>query len=222
MKRTHKRIIKINREQNILICSVLCFYKVIKVLLYKFPKKLSASEQIEQAGERMKINKKIRKLRIQNIILLAVIIILLWRVPVIWLKLLTAFILLIYIAFNSLIIMSVRRQEDSGAYTKIYDDRIEHKQANLFNLKKTNYREVTVFYNDIKSSYQDAFGNMQFRLIGGEIVSLYFCDTDAKLYLINNLYDKIKYPKKVYRDLSSDETTDKDDPDYSWKNWKDI
>ena len=192
------------------------------MLLYKFPKKLSASEQIEYAGERMRINKKIRKLKIQNVILLAVIFILLWRVPVIWLKLFNTFILLIYIAFNSLILMSLKRQADSGAYTKIFDDRIEHKQANLFNLKKTNYREVTVFYDDIESSSQNAFGNLQLKLISGEIVSLYFCDTDAKLYLINNLYEKIKYPKKEYRDISSDEVLDKDDPDYSWKNWKDI
>ncbi len=192
------------------------------MLLYKFPKKLSAPEQIEQAGERIKVKNKIKKLRIQNIILLAVICILLWRVPAIWLKLLTVFILLIYIAFNCLIIMSVRRQEDSGAYTKIYDDRIEHKQAKLFNLKKTNYREVTVFYKDIQSSSQDAFGNMQFRLKSGEIISMYFCDTDAKLFMINNLYKEIKYPKKEYRDISDDEVIDKDDPDYSWKNWKDL
>lgn len=192
------------------------------MLLYKFPKKLSASEQIEQAGERMKINKKIRKLKLQNVILLAVICLLLWRVPAIWLKLLITFILLICIAFNSLILMSIKRQGDSGAYTKIYDDRIEHKQANLFNLKNTNYREVTVSYKDIVSSSQDAFGNLQFKLISGEIVSLYFCDTDAKIYLINNLYEKIKYPKKEYKDLSVDEVSDKDDPDYNWKNWKDI
>lgn len=192
------------------------------MLLYKFPKKLSAPEQIEQAGERIKVKNKIKKLRIQNIILLAVICILLWRVPAIWLKLLTVFILLIYIAFNCLIIMSVRRQEDSGAYTRIYDDRIEHKQAKLFNLKKTNYREVTVFYKDIQSSSQDAFGNMQFRLKSGEIISMYFCDTDAKLFMINNLYKEIKYPKKEYRDISDDEVIDKDDPDYSWKNWKDL
>ncbi len=192
------------------------------MLLYIFPKKLSASEQIEQAGERINVNKKIRKLRIQNIILLAVICILLWRVPLIWLKLLTAFILVICLAFNSLIIMSVKRQEDSGAYTKIYDDHIEHKQARLFNLKKTSYKEVTVFYKDIQSTSQDAFGNLQFKLKSGEIVSLYFCDTDAKLYLINNLYNEIKYPKKEYRDLSADEIIDKDDPDYNWKNWKDF
>ena len=192
------------------------------MLLYKFPKKLSAPEQIEQAGERIKVKNKIKKLRIQNIILLAVICILLWRVPAIWLKLLTVFILLIYIAFNCLIIMSVRRQEDSGAYTRIYDDRIEHKQAKLFNLKKTNYREVTVFYKDIQSSSQDAFGNMQFRLKSGETISMYFCDTDAKLFMINNLYKEIKYPKKEYRDISDDEVIDKDDPDYSWKNWKDL
>ncbi len=192
------------------------------MLLYKFPKKLSASEQIEQAGERIKVNKKIKRLKIQNIILLVVICILLWRVPTIWLKILTAFILLLCIVFNCLILMVVKRQEDSGAYTKIYDDHIEHKQARLFNLKKTNYKEVTVFYNDIQSTSQDAFGNLQFKMKSGEIVSMYFCDTDAKLYLINNLYKEIKYPKKEYRDLSADETFDKDDPDYNWKNWNDI
>lgn len=192
------------------------------MLLYKFPKKLSASEQIEQAGERIKVNKKIRKIRVQNVILLAVICILLWRVPIIWLKILTALILLLCIVFNSLILMVVKRQEDSGAYTKIYDDHIEHKQARLFNLKKTNYKEVKVFYSDILSSSQDAFGNLQFKLKNGEIISLYFCDTDAKLYLINNLYKEIKYPKKEYRDLSADEIIDKDDPDYKWKNWKDF
>ena len=40
--------------------------------------------------------------------------------------------------------------------------------------------------------------------------------------MINNLYKEIKYPKKEYRDISDDEVIDKDDPDYSWKNWKDL
>lgn len=192
------------------------------MLLYKFPKKLSASEQIEQASEQMKINKKIKKLKIQNVILIAAAILLVWRVPIIWLKILTAFFLLACFAVNSLILMSVKRQEDSGAYTKIYDDRIEHKQANLFNLKKSKYKEITVFYKDIIASVQDVFGNLQFKLQNGEIVSLYFCDANTKLFLINNLHEKIKYPKREFKDLSSDEVLDKDDPDYNWKNWKDL
>lgn len=192
------------------------------MLLYKFPKKLSASDQIEQASEKMKINKKIKKLKIQNIILLAAAVILVWRVPVVWLKILTAFFIIAYIAVNSLIMLSVKRQDDSGAYTKIYDDRIEHKQANLFNLKKSKYKEITIFYKDIKASAQDVFGNLQFKLASDEIISLYFCDTNTKLFLINNLYKEIKYPKREFKDLSSDEILDKEDPDYNWKNWKDF
>lgn len=192
------------------------------MLLYKFPKKLSAQEQIEQAGERMRVNKKLRKLKIQNVILIAAAILLVWRVPVIWLKVLTAFFLLACFAVNSLILMSVKRQEDSGAYTKIYDDRIEHKQANLFNLKKSKYKEITVYYKDIVASAQDVFGNLQFKLRNGEIISLYFCDTNTKLFLIDNLHEKIKYPKREFKDLSADEVLDKDDPDYNWKNWKDL
>lgn len=192
------------------------------MLLYKFPKKLSAQEQIERTAEQMKVNKKIKKLKIQNFVLLAVAVLLIWRVPVIWLKFLTAFFIAACIAVNSLIMLSVKRQEDNGAYTKIYDNRIEHKQANLFNLKKSKYKEITVFYKDIKASVQDVFGNLQFKLQNDEIVSLYFCDTNTKLFLINNLHEKIKYPKREFKDLSSDEVFDKDDPDYNWKNWKDL
>lgn len=192
------------------------------MLLYKFPKKLSAQEQLERTTEQMKVNKKIKKLKIQNVILLAAAILLVWKVPVIWLKVLTAFFVIICIAVNSLIIFSVKRQDDSGAYTEIYDDRIEHKQANLFNLKKSKYKEIVVFYKDIKASAQDIFGNLQFKLQNGEIVSLYFCDTNTKLFLINNLYEKIKYPKREFNDLSCEEILDKDDPDYNWKNWKDL
>lgn len=192
------------------------------MLLYKFPKKLSAQEQIERTTEQMNVNKKIKKLKIQNVILLAAAVLLIWRVPAIWLKILTAFFIAACIAVNSLIMLSVKRQEDSGAYTKIYDDRIEHKQANLFNLKKSKYKEITIFYKDIKASAQDVFGNLQFKLQNGEIVSLYFCDTNTKLFLINSLYEKIKYPKREFKDLSADEVLDKDDPDYNWKNWKDL
>lgn len=192
------------------------------MLLYKFPKKLSAQEQLEQASEKMKVKKKINKLKIQNIILLSAVVLLIWRVPIIWLKFLAAFFIVACIAVNSLIMLSVKRQDDSGAYTKIYDDRIEHKQANLFNLKKSRYKEITIFYKDIKASVQDIFGNLQFKLTSGEIVSLYFCDTNTKLFLINNLYKEIKYPKREFKDLSFDEVLDKDDPDYNWKNWKDL
>lgn len=192
------------------------------MLLYKFPKKLSAQQQLERASEQMKVKKKIKKLEIQNIILSAAAVLLIWRVPIIWLKLLAAFFIVACIAVNSVILLSVRRQEDSGAYTEIFDDRIKHKQANLFNFRKTKYKEITVFYKDIKASAQDVFGNLQLKLNSGQIISLYFCDTNTKLFLIKNLYKEIKYPKREFKDLSSDEVLDKDDPDYNWKNWKDL
>ncbi len=192
------------------------------MLLYEFPKKLSAQERLERASEQMKVKKKISKIKIQNIILLAAAALIIWRVSAAWLKILTAFLLVVCFAVNSLMLLSVKRQEDGGAYTKIYDDRIEHKQANLFNLRKTKYKEVTLFYSNIEKSVQDVFGNMQFKLKNGEIISLYFCDTETKLFLINNLYESVKYPKKQYNDLSSEEITDKDDPDYNWRNWKDL
>lgn len=192
------------------------------MLIYEYPKKLSPKEQVLKAQEKMAEKKKTNNLMLRNMILLAVVILMAIFVPLLWLKIVVCTFVFIYFLMNLVLIRMITRASDDFNYTKVYDDRIEHKQADFIKLKTATYKTFTIKYADIKKSYQTKWGNMRFVLNDGSEVEIYICDTATKLYIIDNLYEQIKYPKKEYRDLSKEEEKDKDDPDYKWKNWKDL
>lgn len=107
-------------------------------------------------------------------------------------------------------------------YTRIYDDHIEHCQITLITRIKT---EIVLEYKDIERSYQDKRGKMivclkegaepsvksskPYKFMDSELsqgrLMLDFQDTRGKLFLIENLYEQIHYPKKEYNIIEDDD-----------------
>ena len=114
---------------------------------------------------------------------------------------------------------------DSKIYTKIYDDHLEHCQGYTLS-KKHLY--ITFYYDDAVESFQSNKGDLIIKLKDGyrteifsddkkgkieiqpkdNLLTLKFQDTEAKLFLINNLYKEIKYPHKEYNIIEDEEDED--------------
>ena len=99
---------------------------------------------------------------------------------------------------------------DNRFYSEIHEDRIVHSQATLiFSRQKI----ITIFYDDIETSKQNAIGYLELILnskitshievfnrkgklikkISARAVTLKFVNQEGKYYLINNMSDKIRY-----------------------------
>ncbi len=184
-------------------------------LLYEYPdKNISRQEKIKLAGEKIAERKRINKMIIKGAVLMLVLMLVAILVKFVWLKIVLA-ILALFLFFTSFIVaMSMKMALDEDIYVKIFDDRIESYQPPAFGVKK---RLVTINYDDIEKSSQTTMGSISFQLKDNKTESIYFVDTNTKLFLINNLYDKIHYTKKNYVEIPE---IDEDDPDYKWKSWK--
>lgn len=133
--------------------------------------------------------------------------------------------------FNSLLALFVYKQGcidiSSNSFTKIYDDKIVHSEPfKFFN----RYKKFVIEYDTIISSMQDLTGNFVFLInkdcydidivknnsklktkhIKNNKISVRFYSSDTKLYIINNLSDKVKYKAKGYKGADYSDK-DKDD-----------
>lgn len=186
-------------------------------LLYEYPKKnISGKEKIALAKEKIEERKKVNKMLIKSVVLLAVLLILAVFVSVVWLKVVLIVIGLFSFSTTFLFASSIRLSLDEDVYVKIYDDRIESYQPPAIGVKK---HLVKINYSDVIESNQTTMGSISFKLKNGESDSIYFVDGATKKFFIENCYDKVNYPKKDYIEYPDIEE-EKDDPDYSWKNWK--
>ncbi len=192
------------------------------MLLYSYPPKLDKREMMLKAANDLAEHKKMQRNMYKNIILAAVIIAIGFFAPlmivrvILWLigagNLITA--VLLYQVY------ALSRNTDH--YTKIYDDHIEHRQVSLIRKIVTT---ANVSYSDVEKSYQDKKGRLvlvlkegakpdvsfskpykylQSELDAGRVV-LDFQDTRTKLYMLDNLYEKINYPKKEYNIIEDED-----------------
>ena len=168
-------------------------------------------------------HRKMRKGLYRNLIIGCAIGVIAVFVPVAVVKILLWLIAAGNIAVALLLYRYSALSRDTECYTRIFDDRIEHKQGSLLSKK---YMTVTLMYDDIERSEQTPRGAMVFYLNAGakpltdgasprtekelseHRLTLTFQDTKAKLYLINELHGKIKYPKKEYNVIEDEEDED--------------
>lgn len=192
------------------------------MLLYEYPpkqdKRTSSIIEFNASMER----KKIRKNAVKNVVIGVAIAALSFAVPNIPVRIfvltLAGFELFIaYFLYRST--LSINSKNNCS---RIYDDHIEHRQTGVMSGRIT---EFNVCYEDIESSAQNAVGDLVIKLNennsaemkrvkGGKIealpiknncVVLVFNNSEPKYYLINNLYEKIRYPKKEYLPYVDDE-----------------
>lgn len=195
------------------------------MLLYEYPPKLDRHGKQLKAVHDIEEHKKMQKNMYKNLLLGGIIIILGCIIPVMIIKILVLLIGAGNIVTAYLLYRFSAMSRDTKCFTRIYDDRIEHCQGNMIT---GNHTEITISYDDILRSYQNPSGKLCVCLKEGHsvklvsektnkraekelennMVTLDFQDTKAKLFLIDKLYDKIKYPKKNYNVIEDEEDED--------------
>ena len=193
------------------------------MLLYEYPPKLNRIQRQQKAVNDLAEHRKMRKGLYRNLIIGCVIGVVGIFVPVMIVRILLWLIAAANIAVALLLYRFSAMSRDTECFTRIYDDHIEHKQGSLLSKK---YLTVTLMYSDIERSEQTPQGAVVFYLTEGAApalkgdtakaeaelsqhrLTLSFQDTKAKLYLVNELYDKIKYPKKNYNVIEDEEDED--------------
>ncbi|MBQ8967890.1 hypothetical protein [Ruminococcus sp.] len=191
--------------------------------IYIFPPKLSRTEKQAKAMNDIAEHRKMSKQMYRNLILAGIIFVLAILVKVIVIKVLLMAVAVGNAAVGVLLYRFYALSRDTGLYTRIYPDRIEHLQKlGLMG----DMLEVTLYYDEVEKTSQDSRGNMCFTLKeaerskfskvrrkGGQekyqpkdgLLVLKFVDTKAKLTLIDKLHDEINYPKKNYNVITDDD-----------------
>lgn len=195
------------------------------MLLYEYPPKLDIHGKQQKAVHDLNEHRKMQKNMYKNLILAAVIFIIGFFVSVTIIKVLL-WIIAVGNALTALLLYNVSAlSRDTSLYTRIYEDRLEHCQGSVLSKRHTY---ITLYYNDILESYQNNSGDLMVKLKDGystsaetetkrgttnavlqdNMLRIKFQDTNAKLFLIDNLYEKIKYPHKEYNIIEDEEDED--------------
>ena len=193
------------------------------MLLYESPPKLSRVQRQQKAAADLAEHKKMRSVLYRNLLIGCGIGVIGIFVPVMIVRVLLWVIAAGNIIMALLLYRFSAMSRDTGCYTRIYDDRIEHCQGSLMSKK---HMSVTLYYEDIIRSEQTPQGKMLFTLsekakpvldgadkrtlaeLNQHRLTLSFQETKTKLYLINELYEQIKYPRKEYNIIEDEEDED--------------
>lgn len=195
------------------------------MLIYEFPPKLNRMERQAKALHDLEEHRKIKKNMLKNLILGTIIIALSFFTDILLIKAVLIIIGVLNIAVGVILYSISSYDSDNKIYSRIYDDHLEHCQKIYLTNK---YLCGVIFYNEVSHSEQDTKGNMifymknfdkselwaedrnglksEYKLRDGTI-KMHFADVKAKLTLVNDLYEKISYPKKEYN-VIDDETDD--------------
>ncbi|MBR4554421.1 MAG: hypothetical protein IKO27_02385 [Ruminococcus sp.] len=193
------------------------------MLLYEYPPRLGRAQKQQKAAHDIAEHKKMHKALLRGLIIGCIICVAALFVPNAVIKILLLLIGAGNIAVAFLLYRFSAMSRDTECYTRIYDDRLEHKQGSLITKR---YFSVTVRYEDVIRSEQTPQGSVTFYFdesaspetecagrkqlaeLSQHKLTLTFQDTGAKLYLINELYEQIKYPKKEYNVIEDEEDED--------------
>ncbi|WP_124098567.1 hypothetical protein [Ruminococcus sp. Marseille-P6503] len=195
------------------------------MILYEYPPKLRRQERQLKAVHDIEEHKKMQRTLYKNLILGAVIIFLGIMIPLAVIKIIVLLLGFLNIATAFLLYRYSAMSRDTKCYTRIYSDRIEHCQGSMLTDRKT---VMTVYYDDIVKSFQNPSGKLIICLknnyrseitcdrpsrgfkknMSENKITMDFQDIKAKLYLIQNLSEEIKYPKKQYRTIDDEESED--------------
>ncbi|WP_028505452.1 hypothetical protein [Ruminococcus sp. FC2018] len=205
------------------------------MLVYEYPPKLSHGARQAKAIHDIEQHKKIRRGMIRNMAIAVTIIALSFFVDIMLVKLVLILIAAANAAVGLLLYRYGMMSFDAKVYSRIYDDHLEHSQRVGFSKR---YLCFDVLYKDFEKSFQDPNGNLVVQLAkdhsakvwtadenGGDkqdheiknnTLTLKFADTKAKLTLVNDFYEQIKYPHKEYNVIEDDDDDYYTDDDKKW------
>ena len=190
--------------------------------LYSFPPPVSRSEQMAKAAADLAEHRKMRRQMYTNMATGAGIMAISMLVPFAVVRILLLLIGLANIVVGLLLYRFYSLSRGTGLYTRIYEDRLEHCQYKGLTGEKLYF---VIYFDEVTASRQDSRGTLildlepqrssmvhEFKVTGkspvkiSRRVCLHFPEAAPKLKLVKDYHEKIKYPKKNYREL-----TDEDD-----------
>ena len=199
------------------------------MLVYEYPPKLSHSAKQAKAIHDLQEHKKMRNNMYKNIILGAVII----GISFLCESLVISVILILigslnmFVAFLIYLFYALSRDEK-------FDDHIEHTQRLGLTSK---YLKINLLYDEIEKSSQtnrgklvcvlgnviksefwvvDKNGNEEKYNLKNNVIILSFNDTKAKLVLVKDFYNEIKYPHVVYNEIDDTDDGYYNEDDLKW------
>ncbi len=187
-------------------------------LLYKFPSKEYKIKQRQSAMSEFSEKKKLKKNLILNIFVSIIFVgcgvFSAFEYSAVGVICVLAGVLVG--TFQFLFYKYMTREVNSFISTEIYEEKIVNVQYNFWGNSMHKY---TLFYDNIEKSSQNLLGDLLFLIknpseilaekvnLKGEkssfdykknVIKLSFVDSKSKYFLINNLFEKINYPKKNY------------------------
>lgn len=207
-------------------------------LVYEYPPKLSKTGRQAKAIHDLNEHKKMSRTMYKNLTLGIVIIAIGFIVPVALFKALLIFMGVANAAMALLIYWFYALSRSADVYTKVYDDHVEHSQRVMFT---KDYLNIVLYYDEVERSYQNSKGKLicllkntekssfmikkkngktsEWKPEGHKLV-LSFQDTQAKLVIVNDFYDKINYPHKKYKVIDDCDDDYYSDEDLKWDRLK--
>ena len=198
------------------------YYREVQAVLYEYPPKLTRQARQQKALHDLEEHRKMRRTMYKNLILGGIIIVIGIIAPNVIVKMILILLGLANIAVGGLLYWYFAYYRTADVYTRIFDDHIEHSQRKGLS---GDYLEVSIFYDEVGKSWQTNSGLMVFelsevtksqfmirhkngsteKLSPPDKCELSFQDTGAKLYLIEKLWEQIKYPHKEYNVIDDDD-----------------
>ncbi len=192
------------------------------MLVYQYPPKIDRTTMQMQEFNASLERKKYKKDSLKTVFLGLLLFAISFFVPFVPVKILLYVFCLFHVFMGILVYNYAKNINSKDNFTKIYDDRIEHSQKSPVTMR---VKKFTVFFDDVEKSCQNVVGELCITLksehksvcqvvtkdgvseinIKNNQISLCFPDPEPKLYIINEFYEKIHYPKKVYREIIDDE-----------------
>lgn len=193
--------------------------------LYEYPPKLDRQSRQLKAVHDIEQHQKMKKNMHKSVGVGVLLIMISFVIPIVLVKVFVILIGIGNIIIAFLLYKYSAYSRETDCYTRIYEDKIEHCQSNVLTNCKTS---MIVYYDDIVKSYQNPKGKLIVFLKDGyrsqissdknnknaqkdlrkNMIALDFQDVGAKLYLIDNFHEEIKYPKKQYNIIEDEEDED--------------
>lgn len=192
-------------------------------LIYEFPPKLSRTQRQAKAFNDIAEHKKLRGQMYKNIAIGAGMVALSFLIKFMIVKILIILIGVGNIIVGLLLYRYYTLSRDTALYTRIYEHHTEHCQNMGLVGDKLN---VSLWYDEVEKSWQDNRGRLIVKLkkaerstavrtdkkgsekgsgIKDDTIVLKFVDTASKLKLLNDMHEKIHYPKKDYKVIEGDD-----------------
>lgn len=175
------------------------------MVLYEYPTKTEKAVMRRQAAVSAAKRKKLRVRSILTYIISAAVFLLGLTAEGVFAKAAICF-LAVFAAGLNVVTSQLAFMGMPDENTIVTDNGFTH-ETKPFAKKKQRFE---ISFDDIEKTEQDGLGDLVIKMKSGEMLTIHFQVTKTKLFLLNELHEKLKYDKKQYNIISDDDAEEKD------------